>query len=1040
MPGTRYTRRDFAITIRRAPDGGALLQSADEPDGLKLPPDALAEVRATPGNPSGLLAPLVRRIAAWSEALPPEDTPLPPAQARTLGRVVLHVDDLDLATVRWEIALAPEAGVVPFVRVAPTRARIAEHPLALPLRILEVILDPLGYLDPFGDPPPNRIADFVKKVSQSLDASVVQTETARWPPSVESPPRGWPTVDILHVSVSGMWEFASRDSFSWTDPTSPGSLGWFRRITEAWQTRLLVLEGWWPTLNDLGSSILLAARLAALGGPAVIVMHRWDDEALQEFYAALIHDAPLDEAARRLSARVLRERGPVYYLGGGREELLRVSAIAERLASAQADALLAGELLRRWPAADVAPARETEFRASLTQLRDEFRGPWNFDLYESGGLIPLARRVETLRRSLGERRPAARSPFESVRPPEPRYVQGALWRDTSEGEFERIAPARATLRPRAVVHLGVQIGALEEEFAPFDAAALVEEVFRGSAEKEGVWVEVGVTGIDFDVTGAALQEVWLPREGATDTVFFAVAPRGSGVARLRYCLYYNHQLLQSFRLAAVVAEGGEAAEDVSAELAAVLDIPRESVGDRGYASRLEYGATPTLEAIERTPRRSVNLVANHSAGVPVITVKGDNLYDAYTDANLPKRVAALRAALEDITGVNDYAFGTGASANRGDDAKLQAALMKLAALGWPLYQSCFSQDTRARLAGLLNDARAPIQVGHILLDHVIPWAAIYDRPYDPRNPEAERGVCTACLPADDGAMPVIACGSSSRCLLHPDRLRQREAQGLPLPRPETVVCPQHFWGFRHVIEIPPQQAGVQGAPPEPRLSVACEPPDKPSVLAAVHPKLDFADRHVTELRALLADLQPALTLIGPLQKRSDVLDQLTRSDPQVVYFYCHTERVPNEIDPFIFVDAGVPPMGFTPSDLCVSRTGPWGNHPLVFLNGCQTAGFTPDALSPFIQTLVRDCGAAGVVGTEVTVWEVLAEEVAIGFLEAFLKGQPAGEALQGVRRRLLAKRNPLGLVYTLYASAELRLDHPHVRSPVVGAPPTTATR
>jgi hypothetical protein len=95
----------------------------------------------------------------------------------------------------------------------------------------------------------------------------------------------------------------------------------------------------------------------------------------------------------------------------------------------------------------------------------------------------------------------------------------------------------------------------------------------------------------------------------------------------------------------------------------------------------------------------------------------------------------------------------------------------------------------------------------------------------------------------------------------------------------------------------------------------------------------------------------------------------------------------------------------------------------VFLNGCGTLGFSPDALSPFIQKLVEDLGAAGVIGTEITVWEELATEVAQLFLEKFLDPEcaGAGDALLDVRRSLLAKKNPLGLVYTLYAPAHLKL-------------------
>jgi hypothetical protein len=43
------------------------------------------------------------------------------------------------------------------------------------------------------------------------------------------------------------------------------------------------------------------------------------------------------------------------------------------------------------------------------------------------------------------------------------------------------------------------------------------------------------------------------------------------------------------------------------------------------------------------------------------------------------------------------------------------------------------------------------------------------------------------------------------------------------------------------------------------------------------------------------------------------------------------------------------------------------------------------------------------------------------FIERFVKGAQAGTALLDVRRQLPNNKNPLGLVYTLFASAELAI-------------------
>jgi hypothetical protein len=55
------------------------------------------------------------------------------------------------------------------------------------------------------------------------------------------------------------------------------------------------------------------------------------------------------------------------------------------------------------------------------------------------------------------------------------------------------------------------------------------------------------------------------------------------------------------------------------------------------------------------------------------------------------------------------------------------------------------------------------------------------------------------------------------------------------------------------------------------------------------------------------------------------------------------------------------------------------------------------------------------------VWDTFAAEFANKFFSAFLSNCSAGRSLLGAKRALLAKKNPLGLVYTLHASADLHL-------------------
>lgn len=100
----------------------------------------------------------------------------------------------------------------------------------------------------------------------------------------------------------------------------------------------------------------------------------------------------------------------------------------------------------------------------------------------------------------------------------------------------------------------------------------------------------------------------------------------------------------------------------------------------------------------------------------------------------------------------------------------------------------------------------------------------------------------------------------------------------------------------------------------------------------------------------------------------------------------------------------------------------WTRHPIVLLNGCGTAAFSPQAVSRFIRAFVDDRRAAAVLGTEAAIADQLGAEVGQLFLAPFLEGRSsAGEALLAARRSLLARHNPLGLSYTLYGSSDLRV-------------------
>jgi hypothetical protein len=221
------------------------------------------------------------------------------------------------------------------------------------------------------------------------------------------------------------------------------------------------------------------------------------------------------------------------------------------------------------------------------------------------------------------------------------------------------------------------------------------------------------------------------------------------------------------------------------------------------------------------------------------------------------------------------------------------------------------------------------------------------------------------------------------------------------------VCPSGFWGFRHALGIP---VTLKGAPDAP-LSIAYQ--GQPSLSVAVSTDPQFAQRVAHE--GVLRELRPELRYADT---RADALALLKDSAAQVVYFYCHGGF--DKDVPFIRVGA-LTEEPITAVTLLGQRIEWHEPRPLVFLNGCHTTGLEPEQALEFVSALVRRSRAAGVIGTEITVFEPLARTFAEDCLRRFLAGDALGWAVRDARLALLKMGNPLGLVYLPYALPSLQL-------------------
>ena len=180
-------------------------------------------------------------------------------------------------------------------------------------------------------------------------------------------------------------------------------------------------------------------------------------------------------------------------------------------------------------------------------------------------------------------------------------------------------------------------------------------------------------------------------------------------------------------------------------------------------------------------------------------------------------------------------------------------LPEIALAGWRLFDKITPEEGRDDLEKLLAPDEQIIHIAQILREKVIPWGVLYDRPYDKNKKKDADGkpvgfaVCTGSLAGDPAAGG--GCFENSKCILHGHPTeRVTDNMGRTL-LPETVVCPASFLGFRHIIEVPPQQVDSdQKARP---MASAIDTTGARQLLAAANCTLDLEPVHLKDIGKLL---------------------------------------------------------------------------------------------------------------------------------------------------------------------------------------------
>lgn len=486
----------------------------------------------------------------------------------------------------------------------------------------------------------------------------------------------------------------------------------------------------------------------------------------------------------------------------------------------------------------------------------------------------------------------------------------------------------------------------------------------------------------------------LPPTGPSEAVRFDVRSlftEGRGYIRVE--IFYRGHLLQSKRVEAVVAAA--AGKEAPVSLRPVQD------------AYLTFTAAGVLdpEAISEFPERVLTLNVEQdprddSLDIRILDRTKEDKELAYFDNHLQpeglgEAIEAVRRQLKlTVTGSDSEKGYLGKnSIPEENERKLNAWLPRLAEAGRKLYRSLFShtpgmslgEDRGEQLPAALHPG-AVIQVNPVSGVTTIPWALLYERkikflPGKTRvceNFAASAGDCENCSQKND----------------------------------PYVVCPYAFWGYRYIIEqIPCWLSGETAKLPTLIHKISN---GKPLYLNMnVHPEFSLWRDH----RAKIETAGKVRFLLAEKVSEMETLWENHSGDLDIVYFYSHGGV--DEHGPYLELSGQRIGSNF----LEASEIN-WPHAPLVYLNGCATGDYGPESYVSLIDDF-RTAGASGIIGTECPVPESFAEAYAAEILPRLFHGERLGQAMLAVRLNFLKQqKNPLGLVYTLYATNEITLAQP----------------
>jgi hypothetical protein len=477
-------------------------------------------------------------------------------------------------------------------------------------------------------------------------------------------------------------------------------------------------------------------------------------------------------------------------------------------------------------------------------------------------------------------------------------------------------------------------------------------------------------------------------------LFFPVrTPSKSGTFNLRCNIYSGQTLLQSRLITVLVTR------QVSTQ-------PK-----RALSSVVDYTISRKLDPAH------LNSINDHRLSV-LLNKNDDGTHSFHlfgADGSVPFKQDDVHFNEGELEGMIDQARGTLRIASWGkpdewqqsfayrykdrkpDLARLKTDLTNLANWGYEFYT-----QIRARFAGGEDAVEAfekiMLQPGSVQIAmkesarYILPVAMLYDYPID--TGAGAYSLCETFIKAFNDKKPL----ADTECF----------AGKCPTRKDLTTICPSGFWGFRHSLGLP---LSVKNGPD---VVTNIHVNGELKVTAGVATDLQLRQNHLIKMKSLRAPVDWEET-----DNRNRVFE-LLKSSPHVVYFYCHGGLARKAA--YLQIGPKQSPGLILRSNFMAYEIKWDEPRPLVFINGCHTTAVAPSQALEFITPLVTYSHCAGVIGTEVTIFEELATVFAESCMGQFLNGVPIGKAVRDARLTLLAEGNPLGLVYIPFVITGLTLN------------------